>query len=327
MRRRKFIALIGGTAAAMSLAARGQQRVPVIAVLGSGTVDARSSQAQMNLLDAGMRKLGLFQGRDYVFETRWAGSDSSRFPALAAELLALRPSAVVVSTNLAVMAVQNLSRTIPIVGASLNDPVAAGFVASLAHPGGSITGVSTMADELLLKLVEIMRAVLPVRRITAMANPTNPSNQPMLELLIRDAASKELSIGTVSVRSPADLDLAFAELSRQRSGALLVLTDNSLLALADTIIARALAQRVPTFGNFTDPFARAGALVAYARDPTEAFQSVARLLNKILNGAAPGDLPVEQPAKFNLIINLKTAKLLDIEIPQMLIDRADEVIE
>jgi len=197
MRRREFIALIGGTAAAMSLAARGQQRVPVIGVLGSGAADASSSQAQMNLLDAGMRKLGLFHRRDYVFETRWAGSDSSRIPTLAAELLALRPSAVVVSTNLAVMAVQNLSPTIPIVGASLNDPVAAGFVASLAHPGGSITGVSTMADELLLKLVEIMRGVLPeVRKITAMVNPTNPSNQPLLELLIHNAVSKELSIGT-----------------------------------------------------------------------------------------------------------------------------------
>src|SRR5262249_34687289 len=192
-----------GTAAAWSHAARAQQAaMPVIAVLGSGAADASSSKMQIILLDAAMREVGLLQGRDYVFKTRWADSDPSRFPTLAAELLALHPSAVVVSTNLAVMAVQTLSRTVPIVGTSLNAPVAAGFVASLAHPGGNITGASTMADDVLLKLVEILREALPeVRRLTAMTNPTNPSNQPMLDLLTREAGNNGLSIGTVSVRS------------------------------------------------------------------------------------------------------------------------------
>ena len=149
----------------------------------------------------------------------------------------------------------------------------------------------------------------------------------MIDMLARHIANTALSIGTVNVSSPADIDAAFAELSRQRPGALFVLTDNSLLGLSEKIIARALAQRVPTFGNFADSFARAGALFAYSRDPKEAFQGVARLLTKLLNGAKPADLPLEQPTKFNLIINLNTAKALGIDIPPTLLTRAHQVIE
>jgi putative tryptophan/tyrosine transport system substrate-binding protein len=327
MKKREFITLLCGVAV-WPLVARAQKSIPVIAVVGSGAADSTSSMIQMQLLGAGMRELGLVEGKDYVFETRWAGSDSSRISALAAELLALHPAAVVVSTNLAVTTVQNLSRTVPIVGTSLNAPLAVGLVASLSHPGGNITGVSTMADELLFKLVEIMRELLPqVRNLAVMFNPTNPSNPVMLDMLTRRFANEELSIGSVSVRSPAELDAAFAEVSRQHPGALVVLTDNSLQGLADTIIARALAQRLPTFGSFTLTFAQAGALINYARDPKEAFQGTARLLKKVLNGVAPADLPVEQPTKFILAINLKTAKTLGLEIPPTLLARADEVIE
>jgi putative ABC transport system substrate-binding protein len=327
VKKREFITLLCGVAV-WPLVARAQKSIPVIAVVGSGAADSTSSMIQMQLLGAGMRELGLVEGKDYVFETRWAGSDSSRISALAAELLALHPAAVVVSTNLAVTTVQNLSRTVPIVGTSLNAPLAVGLVASLSHPGGNITGVSTMADELLFKLVEIMRELLPqVRNLAVMFNPTNPSNPVMLDMLTRRFANEELSIGSVSVRSPAELDAAFAEVSRQHPGALIVLTDNSLQGLADTIIARALAQRLPTFGSFTLTFAQAGALINYARDPKEAFQGTARLLKKVLNGVAPADLPVEQPTKFILAINLKTAKTLGLEIPPTLLARADEVIE
>jgi putative ABC transport system substrate-binding protein len=330
MRRRELITLLGG-AAAYSLwppAAQAQKPVPVIAVLGSGAADAASSTAQMQLLDAGMRELGLVPGRDYVFETRWADSDSSRFPALAAELLAFHPSAVVAYTNLAITTVQNLSRTVPIVGAALNAPLASGLVASLAHPGGNLTGVSTMADDLVLKQVDIIREMMPqLRNLAVMINPTNPSNPLMLDMLTRQFANQQFSIKRIGVRSPADLDAAFAELSRQRPGALFMLTDSSLLALADTIVARALAQGVPTFGSFTLTFARAGALFNYSRDPKEAHQGVARLLKKILSGAAPGDLPVEQPTKYILSINLKTANLLGITVPPSLLAIADEVIE
>lgn len=328
MKRREFMALVGGAAMAFSSAAAAQKAPPVIAILGSGAADANSSRMQMSMLDAGMRELGLQAGQDYTFEVRWAGSDTGRFPALAAELLALNPSAVVVSTNLAALAVQKLSRTVAIVGTGLNAPVATGLADSLNRPGGNITGVATMAEDVVLKLFEMMRETLPnVRRVAAITNPTNPSHPAMLDLLGAHAAKHGLTVDPVRVSAPADLDAAFAEISRQLPGAVVVLTDNSLLALSDPIITRALALQVPTFGSFAGPFAQAGALFAYSRDPREAFQGVARLLKKILNGAAPGELPFEQPTKFNLFVNLKTAKALGIGIPPALLATADEVIE
>ena len=328
MKRREFMGIVSGAALAWPFTARAQKAKPVIAFLGSGAADADSSKVQMSLLDTGMRELGLVQGQDYLLDVRWAGSDASRFSPLAAELLAGHPGAVVVSTNLAAIAVQKLSPTVAIVGTGLNAPVETGLVASLARPGGNITGVATMADDVLIKLFEFMRELLPrERRIAVMKNPTNPSNPLMLDRLTAHAAKNGLLIDAVSVGAPADLDLAFAEISRQPPGALLVLTDNSLFALADRIVTQALAQRLPTFGNFSYPFARAGALLAYSRDPKEAFQGVARLLKKLLAGAVPGELPFEQPTKFNLFINLKTAKALGIEIPPTLLATADEVIE
>jgi putative tryptophan/tyrosine transport system substrate-binding protein len=328
MQRRGFIGLLGMAMAGLPFTVRAQQAKPVIAFLASGAADAASSKLQMSLLDAGMRELGLVQGQDYLLDVRWAGSDAGRFSPLAAELLAGHPRAVVVSTNLAATVVQQLSPTVSIVGTGLNAPVATGLVASLAHPGGTITGVATMADDVLLKLFEFMREMLPdVRRVAVMKNPTNPSNPLMLDLLTAYAAKEGFVVDAVSVSAPSDLDSAFAELSRVPPGALLVLTDNSLFALADRIIAQALAHRVPTFGNFSSPFARAGALVAYSRDPREAFQGVARLLKKLLDGAAPGDLPFEQPTKFNLFINLKTARTLGLNVPPTLLATADEVIE
>lgn len=329
MKRRAFITLLGGAAASWPLAAPAQQKAkPVIGILGSGAAEASSSKMQMSMLEASMRELGLVQGRDYTFDIRWAGSDASRFSPLAAELLSNHPTAVVASTNLAAIAVQKLSRTVPIVGTGLNAPVATGLAASLNRPGGNITGVATMAEDVQLKLFAMMRETLPaVRRVMVMANPTNPSHPAMLDLLKNHAAKEGISIGTADVGAPADLDAAFAAMSREPPGALLMLTDNSLLALADPIIARALALRAPTFGSFSNPFARAGALFAYSRDPREAFQGVARLLKKIVDGADPAELPFEQPTRFELFINLKTAKTLGIEIPPPLLATANELIE
>jgi putative tryptophan/tyrosine transport system substrate-binding protein len=328
MKRREFIIALGGAAVAWPLAAAGQKAPPVIAILGSGAADANSSRMQMSMLEAGMRELGLQAGQDYTFEVRWAGSDAGRFPALAAELLALNPGAVVVSTNLAALAVQKLSRTVAIVGTGLNAPVATGLAASLNRPGGNITGVATMAEDVLLKLFEMMRETLPgVRRVVAIANPTNPSHPAMIEMLGAHAGKYGLSVDAVSVGAPADLDAAFSGISGKPPGAIFVLTDNSLLALAEPIISRGLALRVPTFGSFAGPFAQAGALFAYSREPREAFQGVARLLKKILGGAAPGELPFEQPTKFELFVNLKTAKALGIDVPSALLATASEVIE
>jgi putative tryptophan/tyrosine transport system substrate-binding protein len=327
MRRREFVTLLA-TAAALPLAARAQKGVPVIAILGSGAAQAASSKMQMSLLDLGMRDVGLIEGRDYVFDIRWAGSDASQFSALAGELLANNPRAVVVSTNNAAFAVQKLSRTVPIVGTGLNTPVAVGLVTSLARPGGNITGVSTMAEDMQLKLLEMLRETLPdARRLLAIVNPSNPSHPVMLEILSTTAAKAGIVIDAVNVTAPADLETVFAELSQKPAKAVFVLTDNSLFGLAEPIIARATAARVPCFGNFSEPFAQAGGLFAYSRDPIEAYQGVARLLKRLLDGASPRDLPFEQPTKFNLYVNLKTAKTLGIEMPERYIVIADRVIE
>jgi putative tryptophan/tyrosine transport system substrate-binding protein len=328
MRRREFILALGGAVAAIPAIGRAQKAVPVIAILGSGAADAPSSRLQMTTLDAGMREIGLVAGRDYVFEIRWAGSDASRFSTLAAELLAKNPRAVVVSTNLAALTVQKLSPTVPIVGASLNAPVAAGLAASLAHPGGNVTGVATMAEDLQPKLLEMLRATLPgLRRMFAIANPTNPSHPAMLEELTKQAGLAGLSLEIVKVGAPADLDSAFARISNQPLSAVLVVTDNSLFGLAGAIITRALEARVPTVGIYPASFAQLGGLYAYGRDPQEAYYGAARLLKKILDGASPADIPFEQPTKFNLVINLKTAKLLGIDVPPALLATASEVIE
>jgi putative tryptophan/tyrosine transport system substrate-binding protein len=328
VRRREFIAALGALAAGTPLAARAQRSVPVIAILGSGAAEAASSKMQMSLLDAGMRDAGLIEGRDYVFDIRWAGSDASHFPALAAELLSGHPRAVVVSTNTAALAVQKLSLTVPIVGTGLNTPVAVGLVASLARPGGNITGVSTMAEDMQLKLLEMLRETLPnAQRMLVIANPTNPSNPILLEILAAHAAKAGIAIDAVNVTAPADLETVFAALSQQPANAVFVLTDNSLYGLAEPIIARALAARVPCFGNFSEPFAQAGGLFAYSRDPKEAYQGVARLLKRLLDGASPADLPFEQPTKFNLFVNLKTAKALGIDVPERFVVIADQVIE
>ena len=328
MKRREFIALLGSATVALSFAARAEKAKPVIAILGSGAADAGSSKQLMSMLDTSMREVGLTQGQDYVFETRWADSDASRFSPLAAELLAGHPSAVVVSTILAAIDVQKLSRTVPIVGTGLNAPVATGLAASLAHPGGNITGVASMGEDIQLKLFEMMRETLPgLRRIMVITNPTNPSLRPMLDLLTSQAAKEGLAIDAVSVSAPADLDAAFAEMSRQSPGAIFVQSDSSLSGLANPIIARALGLRIPTIGTFGTVFAQAGALFTYSYNASEAIQGVARLLKKILDGAAPGDLPFEQPTKFNLYINLKTARTLGLEIPPALLVTATEVIE
>jgi putative ABC transport system substrate-binding protein len=327
MRRRAFIAGLGSVAA-WPVLARAQQRVPIIAILLSGAPDTPSSKTQMELLRAGMKGVGLEEGKDYVFETRGADSDAGRFRAVATELLALQPSVIVASTNLAIATLQGMSNTVPIVGISLNAPVAVGLVASLSHPGGNVTGVSTMADEIVFKSVEIMREILPrARKVTVILNPTNSSNPIMLDALKRQLATTELLIGSVEISSPADLDTAFEGVSRQHPDALIVLTDNSLLGLANPIITRATIQGLPTFANMSYVFTRIGGLVNYSRDPKVSFEAAARLLKQILNGAKPADFPVEQPTNYILSINLKTAKALGINIPSTLLARADEVIE
>jgi putative ABC transport system substrate-binding protein len=255
VKRREFLGVIGGAAVAWPHAARAQQPVlPVIAFLWNGVAAAGPGVGPIRMVADALREFGVVEGRDYRIETRYAAGDTSRLPALAAELLAIHPAVVLLGGHLAAKAVQDLSRTTPIVIMGMNDPVAAGLVASLANPGGNITGVSNMSEETQTKLVEILHEMLPdLRRITAITNPENLSLRPMLDALKQQAAALGISVDTVEVAGPADLDPAFAAVKRQWPGALLAMQDAEVGVLAGDIIARALGLGVPTVGTLFWP--------------------------------------------------------------------------
>jgi putative tryptophan/tyrosine transport system substrate-binding protein len=325
MRRREFVTLLA-TAAALPLAARAQKGVPVIAILGSGAAQAASSKMQMSLLDLGMRDVGLTEGRDYVFDIRWAGSDASQFSALAGELLANNPRAVVVSTNNAAFAVQKLSRTVPIVGTGLNTPVAVGLVTSLARPGGNITGLSVQLPDTAGKRVELLREVFPrLRRLAIFGNSANPVVALEVEAAQTAAQALRLDVVRSEFRRSEEISSAIEALGG-RAEALYVCVDPLVIANRTRIYKLALAAGLPVVHSYRDDM-EAGALISYGPDILDLYRRAAGLVDKILRGAKPADIPVEQPTKFELAVNLNTAKTLGLEISPSLLARADEVIE
>jgi putative tryptophan/tyrosine transport system substrate-binding protein len=325
MRRRAFIASSLGAALASSLQALAKEPAR-IAVLGSGSKDAPLSVDQMTWLRSGLRAAGLIEGQDFTFEARWAEGDYRHFPELAGELIEKQPAAIIVSTIAAAEAAREASKTTPIVMTGLNDPVGAGLARSLARPGGNITGMATMNEVVIFKLLGLIPSVLPhTKRITAMVNPTNPSNPVIMASLKNEAARLGFVVETVEVAAPAALDKAFEQLRRYRPDLLIVVPDNALYALSESIMSRALPERLPTMA--TAHMSLAGALITYGYHRREAMERTGFYLKRILDGARPADLPIEQPTKFHLTVNLKTAGLLGIEIPSAVLALADEVIE
>jgi putative tryptophan/tyrosine transport system substrate-binding protein len=324
MRRRAFIAALPGAAFSFSASAKEPAR---IAVLGSGREDAGLSIDQMTWLRSGLRGVGLIEGQDFTFEARWADGDYDRFRRLAAELIGKQPAAIVVSTIAAAKAAREVSKTIPIVMTGLNDPVAAGLATSLARPGGNITGMATMNEEVILKLLGLIPSVLPrTKRIAAMLNPANPSNPAMMVKLRKEAVRLGFLVETVEVATPSALDKAFEQLRRYEPDLLIVMPDNALYSLSEAIMQRALAARLPTVPS-SQQMSLAGAVITYGFLRREAIERTGFYPKRIIDGARPADLPIEQPTKFNLVVNLKTAELLGIEIPLAVLAQADEVIE
>jgi putative ABC transport system substrate-binding protein len=324
MRRREFLtaSVIATLAVPLPVVAKEPAR---IAVLGSGSAEARLGVNYMTWLRNGLRMVGLVEGQDFTFDVRWANGDYHRFGALAAELIAARPKAIVVSTIAAAEAAREHSATIPIVMTGLNDPVGAGLAVSLASPGGNITGIATMNEDVIVKLLALLQSVLPnAKRMIAMVNPTNPSNRVIMATVKREAARLGFAIETVEVPTPAALDQAFEELRSYRPDLLLIVSDNALHSLSEQIVPRALAERVPTVGTSQ---LVAGALVTYGFLVQEAVERTGTYLKRILAGASPADLPIEQPTIFHLVVNLNTARALGIEIPAAVLAEADEVVE
>ena len=279
-----------------------------------------------NALKQGLTALGYMEGRDIVYESRSAEGQFERLPALAEELVRTRPDVIVSAATPGVKAAQAATKTIPIVIATAGDPVNTGVVASLSRPGGNVTGVSNRAGEVGPKLVELARSTLPkLSRIAVLANPTNMvSAQGRMTV---DAAKKMgATVLELRAQAPAEIDAAFATAAKERSDAMIILSDPFLASQRENIGSLARAQRVPVFTQQHE-LARAGALLSYGTDYAEHFRRSAYFVDRILKGAKPGDLPIEQAATFALVVNRKTAAALGIKIPADILVRATEVIE
>ena len=273
-----------------------------------------------------LRDAGYAEGRDVVIEWRSANGDYDRIPELAADLVQRKVDVIVVEATLATQAVKRATSTIPIVLAVVADPVGSGLVANLAHPGGNVTGLSLMVADLSAKRLQLLKEVIPrLTRVVVLWNPATPYHPKVVDELKEVAPSLSIELSFVGVRTPQQFGPAFSAISRAHAQALYVLDDAFFVIHRMTLLKLALKARLPVIysqRNFPD----AGALMSYGPNIEDLFRRSAGYVDKILKGAKPGDLPIEQPTQFELVVNLKTAKTLGITIPEAILLRADEVI-
>jgi putative ABC transport system substrate-binding protein len=328
MRRREFIALLGG-AAAWPLAARAQQgdRVRPIGVLLAGDENDPEWKRNLSAFTQALAALGWTDGRNVRLDLRWAGDDNDRIRALAQELVGFQPDIILTGGTPAPLALQRETRTIPIVFAGVGDPVASGIVARLDRPSGNITGFGNLEAPLGGKWLELLSEIAPrLKRAAIMFSPdTSPASayMPVLE-----TAGRSLMVEPIiaPVHSDAEIETAIIALGREPGGGLVVMPDVFTLTHRGPIISAAARNNVPAV-YFISAFARDGGLLSYGPDPVESFRRAATYVDRILRGAKPGDLPVQFPTKFEMAVNLKTAKALGLNVPQSILLRADEVIE
>ena len=325
MRRREFIALFGGAAAAWPLASYAQQgaKQPTIGFLGTTTPSAWTQLVAAFVQRLG--ELGWIEGRTIAVEYRWAEGRDERFAEIAAEFVRLKVD-VIVTSGTALLAAKRATSVIPIVFAVANDPVGSGFVASLARPGGNITGLSLQSTDLAGKRLELLREVVPrFRRLAIMADTGNPGA--VLEMAAVQTAARAfgLEVAMLEIRRAEDIALAFETL-KDSVNALYIETDALIFTHRIRINTLALAARLPTMHGVR-AYVEAGGLMSYGPNYPDLFRRAADYVDKILRGEKPGDIPVEQPTKFDLVVNLTTAKALGLTVPPSLLARADEVIE
>jgi putative ABC transport system substrate-binding protein len=326
MRRREFITLLGGAAAAWPLAARAQQatKLPTIGFLGANTPVTQSQWTAAFVQR--LRELGWIEGRTVAIEFRWAEGRSERFAEIAAEFVRLKVDIIVTSGTQAVVAAKQATSVIPIVFATVGNPVGTGLVAALARPGGNVTGLSNQTTDIAGKRLELLRDVIPgLRRLAILANVGNVTAVLEMREVQAAASTLGLQVATLEIRRAEDIAPAFETL-KGSAEALYVVIDPLLTTNRVRINTLALGARLPTMHGFRE-YVEAGGLMSYGPNFPDLFRRAADYVDKILRGAKPGDLPVEQPTRFSLIINLTTAKALGLEIPPTLLARADEVIE
>jgi putative ABC transport system substrate-binding protein len=326
MKRREFITLLGGAVAAWPLAARAQEprKLPTIGYLGAGTPAAQSQWAAAFV--HGLRELGWIEGRDVTIEYRWAEGHPERFAEIAAEFVRLKVDVMFTYATPPVLAAKQVTSVIPVVFAAAGDPVAGGLVASLARPGGNVTGLSAQSADLAGKRLGLLREVVPgLRRLAIMGNVGNPLS--VLEMREVQVAADTLSleIHTLEIRRAEDIAPAFETL-KGRAEALYVALDPLLTTNRVRINILALGARLPTMHGLRE-YVEAGGLMSYGPNFPDLFRRAAYYVDKILRGAKPGDIPVQQPTKFDLVVNVTAAKVLGVTIPEAFLLRADEVIE
>jgi putative ABC transport system substrate-binding protein len=329
VKRREFITLLGGAAAAWPLTSHAQQseRVRRIGVLIPLAADDPQSQRRLTAFVQGLQELGWTDGRNIRIETRWTAGDTNRMRRHAAELVALAPDVILASGGTVVGALLEASRTTPIVFTLTVDPVGAGHVASLARPGGNATGFTGYEYGLAAKWLELLKEIAPrVTRAAILRDSATPQGVGLFAVIRGAASALSMELRPVDVRNADEIERGITAVAREGNGGLIVTASGLAIVHRDLIITLAARHKLPAI-YFQHYFVHAGGLISYGPDPVEPHRQAAQYVDRILKGENPGDLPVQAPTKYQLTINLKTAKALGLEIPPTLLARADEVIE
>jgi ABC-type uncharacterized transport system substrate-binding protein len=332
MDRRTFLAGTGAVLLVAPLAAEAQQAAKVarIGYLVTGSLESPETRASLDAFRQGLRERGYVEGQNIVIEYRAADGRIERLPALATELARLKVDLIVANSTPGARAARQATTTIPIVAPNMGDPVGDGLVASLASPGGNITGSTFLGPELVPKRLDLLKEALPkLSRVAALWHPGAFDERTMRDMVKRaEAAARTLGVQLqfVEARGPDEFDRAFSAMARERADAFIVFPSVMLFNERRRIVALAAQSRLPAMYQSRE-FVELGGLIGYGASIPDGTRRAATYVDKILKGAKPGDLPVEQPTKFELVINLKTAKALGLTIPQSLLGRADEIIQ
>jgi putative tryptophan/tyrosine transport system substrate-binding protein len=326
-KRRKILIALSLAPLAASIASYAQQQPPKVARIGFlGITSASGFASQVEALRAGLHDLGYVEGKNILIEFRWAEGNYDRLPDLAAELVRLKVDVLVTQGTPGAFAAKRATTTIPIVMAASGDAIATGLVASLARSGGNITGSTFFSPELNAKRLELLKDAMPrITQVAFLLNPDNLVNGPTLRAMETAAKSLRVVLQPFYMRGPGEFNDVFSTIAKRRIDAVTMGQDGIIVANARAIADLAAKHRLPSAG-FRE-FAEAGGLIGYGQNTREVYRRAAYFVDKILKGAKPGDLPVEQPTKFELVVNLKTAKALGITIPRSILLRADRVIE
>ena len=328
-RRRKLLVALGVGALLPPLCAFAQQQGKVwrIGYLDLGSRKSLVDSGRYAALIEGLREHGYVEGKNFVLEARYADGNADRLDGIAAELVRQKVDLILSTGNPASRAARRATATIPIVVTAITDPVGEGFASSLARPGGNLTGMSTGVEDTVLKLVELLILAVPkLKRIAIIANPASSSHAPMLSRIEAAAKQAGKQVLPVSVRSPTEIERGFTTMARERIDAVIILPDAFLLQQRTQVAGLALKHRLPSINPFST-YAEVGGLLSYGADLADNFRRAGIFVDKILKGAKPGDIPFEQPTRYYLVINRKTANALGVKLNNELLARADKVIE